>query len=459
MAQGWIDFYVFVGLFILFYYTLMMFKSTAVYKTYLTCHLLAMMWSLSQFLYVNAQNSHAQSMLFTLSFVSLAFLAYRWLMFSLVLSRRMHGLSRAVRVWLLVPPIFSAAAVITNPIHQLFVHHSPNGERVYGIVLGLIFLYSVIYVTIATFLIIRFKQTQIDMVSKWRILFIIAPIILIVFFIFTSVPGSASIGLLVTASYFIVALRRESELDESESDKVQREHVGYVFDENQVEMILDVANQQLLLHKMSEKNRVLFEKNQQLQRMQLELSEVNRRLEQMSVTDDLTQCYNRRFFYQHLMREIDIEQRYQRDFSILLFDVDNFKKINDKFGHSAGDAILVGMTDLIRNTLRRSDVLARIGGEEFALYLPYTATQSALRMGERIRDIIEHYPFSTPKGEIHITVSMGLVSVEKHLDSIMDSKKFLEELLSQADEALYEAKEEGRNRIVVANRILDAGNQ
>ncbi|MEX2414973.1 MAG: diguanylate cyclase [Paenibacillaceae bacterium] len=446
MVQGWIDFYVFVGLFLLFIYVLIKIKSTRAYKAYLNFQFLAMMWPLSQFTLPAALDSRVQWLLLLVSFVTISFLAYVWLIFTLVMSRRMNRLSLTVKVWLVIPPILSTVVMLTNPYHHLFVEAGDHGfaEREYGPLLSFIVLYSLIYFGVASFLIIKLRRIQTDRSNHKQLnLYILGLIIISISGLvdvylnvwayprYGIIPGSTSIGLLAAVCCFILALRDYRELTDTSGD------------------------QQFLINEMNEKNRALLDQNEQLLKLQHELYEVNHKLEQMSVTDDLTQCFNRRFFYQHLIREIDIEQRYQMDFSIIMFDLDNFKSINDAYGHPVGDAVLVGLSELVRNTLRKSDILARIGGEEFVLYLPYTAGQSALRMAERIRDIVERHDFSIPKGSIRTTISMGLVSVEQHLDLIVDSKKFLENLMTIVDKVLYEAKEAGRNRIVAAPRIGD----
>lgn len=444
MVQGWIDFYVFVGLFLLFIYVLIKIKSTRVYKAYLNFHFLAMMWPLSHFTLIAALDSRVQWLLLMVAFVTISFLAYGWLIFTLLLSRRMNRLSITVKVWMVIPPVLSTIVMLTNPYHHLFVEVGDHGfaEREYGPLLSFIVIYSLIYFCMASILIIKLRRIQTDRsIHKQLNLYILGLIILSISGLvdvylnvlayprYGIVPGTTSIGLLAAVCCFILALRSHGELTETSND------------------------QQLLIDEMNEKNQDLHDKNEQLLKMQHELFEVNYKLEQMSVTDDLTQCFNRRFFYQHLLREIDIEQRYQMDFSVVIFDIDNFKSVNDAFGHPVGDAILVGLSELVRNTLRKSDVMARIGGEEFVLYLPYTAGQSALLMADRIREIVENHIFPTPKGNIQITISMGLVSVEQHLGSIADSKKFLEDIMIMGDKALYEAKKQGRNRIVVAPRI------
>lgn len=162
-------------------------------------------------------------------------------------------------------------------------------------------------------------------------------------------------------------------------------------------------------------------------------------LEKLASIDDLTQLYNRRKFNSLLEQELARNMRYGRDLSIIMFDIDHFKNINDSFGHATGDATLSTLARLCSDAIRNTDILGRIGGEEFMLLLPETPKQNARILAERLRDMIANHPFP---GVEHITISMGVTAVYEN-DTI-------DSLFSRVDIALYAAKENGRNRVVVA---------
>ncbi|HZG57734.1 diguanylate cyclase [Paenibacillus sp.] len=212
----------------------------------------------------------------------------------------------------------------------------------------------------------------------------------------------------------------------------------------------DVTEWRRLVHELNDRNEDLTVRNSELTLMQEELSLANRKLELLATTDSLTGCYNRRYLYQMLEYQIAVEQRYRVPFSILLFDVDHFKQINDTYGHHIGDEVLRHTATLIRARLRESDIFARYGGEEFTIYLPHTEKRDAHRLAEQLRHIVESQVVRTDRGDIQITISMGMISVEGDGYGDANPKEFLVDLMRKADAALYEAKEGGRNRVVVA---------
>lgn len=163
-----------------------------------------------------------------------------------------------------------------------------------------------------------------------------------------------------------------------------------------------------------------------------------RQAEKMAETDPLTGIYNRRKFSELLDQEIRRVERYNRFLSVVLLDIDHFKKVNDIYGHEAGDYVLKRMTGLIRKDIRITDTFARYGGEEFVIILPETNLEGAKTQIERVRKIIEKASF-TKVG--HITISAGIAEFIEG-----DTRK---SLVKRADEALYLAKKEGRNRVRV----------
>jgi diguanylate cyclase (GGDEF)-like protein len=160
-----------------------------------------------------------------------------------------------------------------------------------------------------------------------------------------------------------------------------------------------------------------------------------------ATTDGLTCLYNRTFAAQRMaeIRSLDVRQRHST--SVLIFDLDRFKLVNDRHGHAAGDLTLRAVAGAIRSVCRRADVTARWGGEEFLMVLPDTDTDTALLVAERVRATVERLIVPFESGEIRATVSVGSATA-----GIGDYRS-MEAVLADADHALYEAKRSGRNRV------------
>ncbi len=156
-------------------------------------------------------------------------------------------------------------------------------------------------------------------------------------------------------------------------------------------------------------------------------------------TDELTGLNNRRAFQEWGAVAVEQWQRYHRSLSILVLDIDFFKRINDTHGHAAGDAVLRHLAALVQQTARSSDFASRLGGEEFAVLLTETSAAEALQAAERLRVLIESSPTTYAGTDIRLTVSIGVAEMEQ-------SCAGLDGLVDRADHALYEAKEQGRNR-------------
>ena len=159
-------------------------------------------------------------------------------------------------------------------------------------------------------------------------------------------------------------------------------------------------------------------------------------------TDGLTQAYNRRYFLEVIEREFYRARRTGRPLSVLMVDVDLFKKINDTYGHLAGDEVLGELCRRINGLLRRDEVLARYGGEEFVLVMSDTPLDEACEAGERLRRAVAEHPFVSEQATINVTVSVGVASTEGR--SLVEPT----ELIEQADQRLYAAKQSGRNRVM-----------
>ncbi len=164
-----------------------------------------------------------------------------------------------------------------------------------------------------------------------------------------------------------------------------------------------------------------------------------------ATTDSMTDLHNRRHFLTLAAAEWQRFQRYQRPLSLLIFDIDHFKFINDKLGHEAGDRAIVHLADLARQDKRPTDIVARIGGDEFVMLLPETDVQRAGAVAERLRQKVAQSPAGKRGAEMKMTVSIGVAGATLSMSGT-------EALLKQADEALYRAKFLGRNKVSVANQ-------
>jgi len=175
----------------------------------------------------------------------------------------------------------------------------------------------------------------------------------------------------------------------------------------------------------------------------LEVVSLYDNLKIMAVTDGLTGLYNHREFYHSLRRELERARRYRHTLSLLMIDVDDFKRFNDRHGHPAGDFALRNISDLLRKCARASDILARYGGEEFAIILPESTPAGALMVAERIKlEVAGHNFNQNSEDPVHLTVSIGIYSSDNG-DVTED------QMVSLADEAAYTAKTAGKNQVVV----------
>lgn len=177
------------------------------------------------------------------------------------------------------------------------------------------------------------------------------------------------------------------------------------------------------------------------------------RVKEISYQDVLTQVYNRRYFDLRFKDEIERSLRLQDDLVCMFLDIDFFKKINDTYGHQAGDRTLIHIANLIKDHLRACDIVARYGGEEFVAALPATTLQQALEIAERLRETVQSTAHDFETESFHVTISIGMTHF-KSLDSLQhrdrpDSEQIATLMLDYADKALYQAKSDGRNRVVV----------
>lgn len=178
-------------------------------------------------------------------------------------------------------------------------------------------------------------------------------------------------------------------------------------------------------------------------RVLFELDEARAQLELLSVTDDLTKVYNRRYFIGRTHYELARARRYGHMFSMLLIDLDDFKQINDEFGHPAGDQLLKMVADVFLQESREVDVLARLGGDEFGFLIPGLAQDQAVAFADRLREKLARSHMNYRGKRLSTTASVGVISWGKEITD-------LDALIFLMDKALYAAKTGGKNKTVVA---------
>jgi diguanylate cyclase (GGDEF)-like protein len=184
-------------------------------------------------------------------------------------------------------------------------------------------------------------------------------------------------------------------------------------------------------------HRLLF---RNLKRKEAALENALQEVQRLAITDYLTSLYNRRHFSKVGEDEVQRARRYRRSLSAIMLDIDHFKRVNDTYGHTVGDKILQGVAECCRHELRGVDVVGRYGGDEFVILLPENDLVAAEQVAERLRKSIAKRRLNTTKGPAKVTASLGVVT--------MDSENpTLETLLTRADQALYVAKQQGRNRV------------
>lgn len=179
----------------------------------------------------------------------------------------------------------------------------------------------------------------------------------------------------------------------------------------------------------------------------IENARLHEHIKLVGLRDPLTGINNRRFFDQRLLEEVSRAKRFHTPLSCLFIDLDHFKRINDIYGHQAGDAVLKQVSELLNDRLRNTDVLARYGGEEFVILLSHTHAEDANEIGEQIRSRVDAALFAIPSGKtINVTLSIGLATMTKQ-GNIRNEKQ----LIAAADQAVYKAKLSGRNTLMQAS--------
>jgi len=213
------------------------------------------------------------------------------------------------------------------------------------------------------------------------------------------------------------------------------------------EMNLELAeldNIAAALKELGRMERELAEKKRELEEKNLLLEEKNRELHRMSIIDPLTDLHNRRYFMEEAEKELIRSKRLGLDMSIILVDIDFFKKINDSKGHQVGDRVLIAVSRTLQSTLRQYDIVARFGGEEFIILVPDSDIAGGGAAAEKLRQAVEQLDPTAIDG-CQVTISAGVSSL-----GVLGGDN-IDRLIGAADDALYQAKDSGRNRVVAVS--------
>ncbi|MFM9834880.1 MAG: GGDEF domain-containing protein [Methylophilaceae bacterium] len=209
--------------------------------------------------------------------------------------------------------------------------------------------------------------------------------------------------------------------------------------------ILGLVESRLLNQTYIDELRTLNDKieanNQDFIKRNVELQDMQKRLQQLASHDELTGLYNRRFVLERIEEKLPQIRRHQLNFCLMMMDVDHFKNVNDEFGHAAGDDVLRTTAEILTRELRQDDIVARYGGEEFLMLLPMTELSSAELLVERLRSTIEMQSFTFEGARISVTASFGLTQYSR--------EDTADKMIDRADKALYQAKLAGRNCVKV----------
>jgi len=196
---------------------------------------------------------------------------------------------------------------------------------------------------------------------------------------------------------------------------------------------LNLSYEQLIMELKQEKMKVEL--------LAKELKTANEKLSELALKDDLTTLYNSRFFQELMERELESAKRYANHLSLIMIDIDRFKKINDTYGHPEGNVVLRSIATLFKETIRKSDIAVRYGGEEFAIILPMTNLKTAFMCAEMIRKKVEKTAINIDNASLKITISLGIASYAPGEANIT-----IAEIIKEADKALYNSKQAGRNK-------------
>ena len=205
-----------------------------------------------------------------------------------------------------------------------------------------------------------------------------------------------------------------------------------------------------LQSKIESADKKLIQNNEQLKLQSEELIKINEEFRKLAITDPLTGLYNRRYFERAMKDELALALRHGDKHCLLLIDIDNFKNINDTYGHLEGDRVLQKFSDTLKEQLRAADILSRMGGEEFVVLCKRVQQNNALSIAEKFRKKIEAMTIVIGSDTVRITASIGVAVLPKGPDDT------IEEILGEADEALYFCKRSGRNRSALFNELPES---
>jgi diguanylate cyclase (GGDEF)-like protein len=467
------------------------------------------MWSAAQAMATLVPSPAAILLASKFAYVGIALTPVAWFLFAVTYSRRVRSLSRHVFNTISIIPGITIVLAMTNDWHGLIWQQTEfvttDGFLSFVTAHGFWFyvhaVYSYSLVLIAT-AILGFALTQYKQHYQTLLAAIFAPIVAVMANLFSLSPLNpypwldlSTIGFL--AAVFIldmgilrrpllntVPVARERVVEQLKDPVLVISHQGNVLDANQsaysawdtndsllgsniahlvelpIGLLLEPATNpettigqrtfeiaSTLLDQTNPTSDVaiVFRDITERRESMRSLEQMKNKMEKMAHTDSLTNLYNRRFFIKRLNEEFERVKRHGTVMSVLIFDLDHFKRVNDTFGHDLGDAVLVAIADVVNNVKRISDVACRLGGEEFALLLPETDKIGAINLAQRLRRGIQDYPYEAKiEAPINITASIGVATITG------DSKR-PESILKTADRALYRAKDNGRNQVCVDN--------
>jgi len=187
----------------------------------------------------------------------------------------------------------------------------------------------------------------------------------------------------------------------------------------------------------------LISSHVQLQQKTLSLEKARQQLKILASQDPLTNLYNRRYFKDISQKLVNIAKREGSELSVIMLDIDKFKNINDTYGHSIGDEVIINLAGLLIAQTRESDIVARFGGEEFAILLPSTNKGGAYKTASTIREVVERQILTLDNKNIQYTISLGVDCFDITADEKIDPT------LNRADRSLYQAKNSGRNQVIM----------
>ena len=227
-------------------------------------------------------------------------------------------------------------------------------------------------------------------------------------------------------------------LDTFEIDPGDMKPYSQILEEANTELgKMNLSYEQLVMELKQEKSKVDI--------LARDLKEANDKLRGMAFEDGLTGLFNQRYFQEHMEREISRVDRYSNLLSLIMIDIDHFKKFNDTYGHQQGDTVLREVAKVLNDSIRRPDIAARYGGEEFAIILPETDLKGALVLADRLRKYVEDLDVNIDGEILKVTISLGITSYDP-----TKGKKSKVEIIEAADKALYNSKNTGRNKLSIA---------